>query len=178
MIYEYKKLGIRIIANSKEEAIENILKAPKYKITSMSFNKEKLEEEIREQTPNIVKWWCLCWYLKNVENKNGLLHHEKVKLKSLLRKLSSRTFKGKNSYRVKKKLLEEYWVDGCEFDKKTDAVISEFMSKFDKEKIEYNENLYQNIAKEFGKEVKKLIDVVCEDNYSKINLYVDNTFQE
>ena len=47
MIYEYKKLGIRVIANSKEEAIENILKAPKYKITAMSFDRDKLEKEIR-----------------------------------------------------------------------------------------------------------------------------------
>lgn len=89
MIYEYKKLRIKVIADSKKEAIENIKKAINYKITAMSFDKERLEKEIREQTPNIIIWWCLCWYLCNVENKNGLLHHEKVKLKGLLKKLSS-----------------------------------------------------------------------------------------
>ena len=62
MIYEYKKLGIMIIAESKEEAIENILKAPKYKITAMSFDRDKLESKIDNQTPNIITWWCLCWY--------------------------------------------------------------------------------------------------------------------
>ena len=176
MIYEYKKLGIEVIASSKDNAIEKIKKALSCRITAMSFEKEKLREEIKDQTPNIVIWWCLCWYLKNVENKNGLLHHEKIKLKGLLRKLSSRKFKGNNTNKVKKKLLNEYWIDGCEFDKDTEAIIAEFMSKFDKEGIEYNENIYQSIAKEFGKEVKNIIEVICNNNYQDVENYVNSLF--
>lgn len=176
MIYEYKKLGISVIALTKKEAVEKIKQAVNSKITAMSFDKEKLEKEIKDQTPNIIIWWCLCWYLKNIENKNGLLHHEKIKLKGLLRKISSRKFKGYNSSKVKEKLLKDYWIDGCEFEKDTDAIISEFMAKFDKEKIDYNEKLYQIIAKEFGKEVKNIIKLVCQNNYSKIENYVESKF--
>ena len=177
MLYEYKKLGIIVTAKSKEDAVKHVKLALHNKITAMSFDREKLKNEIKYQTPNIVIWWCLCWYLKNVENKNGLLHHEKVKLKGLLRKLESRKYKGKND-EIKKKLLNEYWIDGCDFETNTDAVIAEFMSKFDRENIEYDEQLYQTIAKEFGKEVKNIIDVVCENSYSKIENYVDSTFKE
>lgn len=178
MIYEYKKLGIRVIANSKEEAIENILKAPKYKITAMSFSKERLEREIVDQTPNIITWWCLCWYLKNIENKNGLLHHEKVKLKGLLKKLNSRKFKGKDSLKVKTKLLEVYWIDECEFNKNIVAVTSEFESKFDEEGIKKNNKVFRKVAKEFGKETTKLIEIVTKGSVSSIEKYVDTRFQE
>lgn len=55
-----KKLGIEVIATSKDKAIEKIKKALSCRITAMSFEKEKLREEIKYQTPNIVIWWCLC----------------------------------------------------------------------------------------------------------------------
>ena len=174
MIFEYKKLGVKVIAKTKEEAIAKIKIALSTKITAMSFDREHLRDEIKNQTPNIITWWCLCWYLKNVENKNGLLHHEKVKLRGLLKKLSSRRYKGKNEKDVKKNLLNEYWIEGCEYDSNNDAIIAEFMSKFDEENIEYNEQLYQTIAKEFGKEVKNVISVICEP--SKIENYVNTIF--
>ena len=50
------------------------------------------------------------------------------------------------------------------------------MSKFDKEGIEYDENLYQAIAKEFGKEVKNIIEVICNNNYQDVENYVNRLF--
>lgn len=178
MIYEYKKLGIKIIADSKKEAIENIKKAINSKITAMSFNRDKIEAKIDSQTPNIVIWWCLCWYLSNVENKNGLLHHEKIKLKGLLRKLSELSFSGNNTKKVKFKLIKGLWIDGYDYDKKPGAVISEFIDKFDSEGIEEDEEMNQKIAKEFGKELPTLINLVCQEDYSKIADYINNKFHE
>lgn len=176
MIYEYKKLGIKIIANSKEEAIKKVKRALSEKITSMSFSKEVLEDKIDKQTPNIIKWWCLCWYLKNIENKNGLLNHEKGKLKGLLRKLSELSFTGKNATRVKRNILENLWVRGYEYINKPGAVISDFMDKFEDEGIEEDEKRNQIIAKEFGKNVMKLIELICQTDYQEISNYVDNMF--
>lgn len=178
MIYEYKKLGIRIIANSKEEAIENILKAPKYEITAMSFDRDKLESKIDNQTPNIITWWCLCWYLSKVENKNGLLNHEKGKLCGLLKKLNELSFKGKKSKEVKKEIIKELWINGYEYDKKQDAVEAEFYSKFNDEEIKNNKGLYTEIAKEFGKEIPELIDVIVNGSKSSIEKYINNKFKQ
>ena len=176
MIYEYRGLRIRVIADSKEEAIKKVKRALSTKISAMSFNREVLMDKIDNQTPNVIKWWCLCWYLKNIENKNGLLNHEKGKLKGVLRKLSELTFTGKNAERVKKNIMESLWIGGYGFVKKPGAVIANFIEKFIDEGIEDDEDRNQIIAKEFGKHVPKLIELLCQTEYSKISNYVDETF--
>ena len=177
MIYEYRKLKIKIIAKSKEEAIEKVIKAQNSSITAMSFEKDVVENKIESQTTNIISWWCLCWYLSHIENKNGLLNHEKGKLVGLLRKLCDTNVKGRNCEKVKKKILQKLWIDGYEYATKYDAVIGQFYSKFKDEQIKNEKELYTKVAQEFSKGLDKLIDLVSKDSsVSTIEKYVDATF--
>ena len=123
MFYYNKRYDLRVQASNKEDAIYKMLaivksKLKPTKVESMAFTRKELENEIQFQTTNIVSLWCLCWYISNIENKNGLLNHEKGKLKGFLVDLNDIEYKGSNTPKVKRKLIEHEWVVKRDFTKK------------------------------------------------------------
>lgn len=165
-----KYKGKIIEAETKEDDIREIC--------GMSFDKETGENKIENQSDNIIIWWCLCDYMSKYENVNGLLHHEKVKLKGVLKTVSGIEFKKLNSKEMRRKTLENYWIDGWEYVRKPELVIAVFEAKFDKENIEENHAKFLGVANDFINDIPKLISLISDGNISKIIEYVDNKFKE
>ena len=181
MFYYNKRYDLRVQASSKEDAIYKMLaivksKLKPTKVESMAFTRKELENEIQFQTTNIVSLWCLCWYLSNIENKNGLLNHEKGKLKGFLVDLNDIEYKGSNTPKVKRKLIEHEWIVKRDFTKKLTPIVARLSPKFEIEDIEDKENLYERVAKEFQKEIPKLIDIICDGTKESVTKYVNKTF--
>lgn len=145
-------------------------------VKAMADKKKELYEDIKSFHENIIKWWCLCDYFSKYGDTNELLHHESVKLRNDIGKIREWKCKGTNTEKTKRKILEDILIRRYEYDKSPRLVVHIFASKFDKEKIEYNEERFMDIAKDFGKDVKKLIDLMSIEPPQNINKYVSERF--
>lgn len=178
MFYYNQKYDLKVQAPTREEAIARMAsmlrsKLKATKVDAMAFTRKELEKEIKDQTTNIVSLWCLCWYLSNVENKNGLLNHEKGKLKGFLIDLNDIEYKGSSTSKVKRKIIEHEWLEKRDFNKKLTPIIARMSPKFEVENIEDKDYLYDRVAKEFQKELKELIDIICDGNKDSVTRYIN-----
>lgn len=159
---------IKVKAETKEEAI--------YKIVAMALEKKEVEDTIKNQSDNIIIWWCLCDYFSKFEDPNNLLHHEQVQLKGILRKINEMKVKKLDSKEIKRNFLNHWWVEGWEYTKRPSILIDVFEGKFDDEKIEYNRKRYTQVAKDFANEIPRLIDLMCNKSPSEITKYINTRF--
>lgn len=181
MWYINKKTGIRVWADSKEKAkikmrelIEFLSFNKPIETNAMSNSKKELESTILGQVNNIVSWWCLCWYLKNVENKNNLLNHEKGKLREALIEIRKEKFNGKDRPDVKKKIVVDLFINKNKFLEHKEKIIRIFKNKFKDEHIKQDTTLFNKIASNFQKELPKLITLMCEWSEEEIKDYIEN----
>lgn len=167
---KYKYKDIEVKAETKEEAIHEII--------SMALEKKEVEDTIKNQSDNIIIWWCLCDYFYKYEDPNELLHHEQIKLKGLIRKINEMKVKKLDSKDIKRKFLHHWWIDGWEYTKRPSILIDVFEGKFDDEKINYNRKKYMEVAKDFANEIPELIDLMTSKSTNDISRYVINRFKK
>lgn len=165
-LYVYQ--DIKVKAETKEEAI--------HKIVAMALEKKEVEDTIKNQSDNIIIWWCLCDYFSKYDDLNGLLHHEKIKLKGILKKINELKVKKLDSKDIKRKFLHHWWVEGWEYTKRPSILIDVFEGKFDDEKIEYNRKKYLEVANDFAKEIPNLIELMSTKSLGEITKYINTRF--
>lgn len=184
--YINKKYNLQVQAESKQEAISEMAMMiddfaieKLSKITAMSSKSLKeMKKTLEDNTKNIISWWCLSWYLSNVQNKNNLLNHEKGKLADLLWDLRDDTFDGKDRPDTKRKILEQLWLGSDNYSTNTAKIVKMFKNKFSKEKIKEDNKLYSKIAGEFQKDIEVIIDMICDRKEAEIRKYVLERFPE
>lgn len=167
MKYKYKEF--EVTAKTQEEAI--------HEIVSMALEKKEVEDTIRNQSDNIIIWWCLCDYFSKYDDVNNLLHHEQIKLKGILRVINNIKVKKLNSKEIKKNYLHKLWIEDWEYVKKPNILIDVFEGKFDDEKIKYNKKKYTEVAKDFANEIPMLIELMSNKTPSEITKYVETRFK-
>lgn len=145
------------------------------KVRAMADSREEFRQDSFNVHKNIIRWWCLCDYLHKYEDPNNLLHHEGVKLAGEISTLGEVLVKG-NSKRVKKKLLEDLYIRRYHYDTNPGIIISTFSAKFDKEKIKKDKEKFLDVAKDFGKEIPKLIELMVSSTQDSAEQYLTERF--
>lgn len=167
MILKYKEF--EVVAETQEEAIG--------KIIALATEKDKCEKQMESRFANLLIWWCLCDYFHKYEDPNNLLHHETTKLIGAFRDCSKIKFKKMNSEEMRKKTLQNIISNEKYLENQTN-IISDFITKFDSEKIERNNNKYMDIANDFIKDIPTIISLIEKADSSKCINYVDSRFSK
>lgn len=136
----------------------------------------EFETIVRDNSSDIISSWCLCYYYIWILQNSVNLSKATQRLKEYLKKVTEFKFSSIEDLALKRSKLKELWIDG--FASNPNAVIAEFKAKFDKEGIEENEEIYTDIAKEFGYNVTTLCNLICDEDYSKIVTYVDRWIED
>lgn len=168
MIYKYKEFEVE--AETHEEAIEQIV--------GLAIEKDRGENKLEGYANNLLIWWCLCDYFYKYEDPNKLLHHEKVKLRGSFKDCCKLKFKKMDSSKLKRNFLEKIWTEEEDYLNTPSDVVPEFTEKFDDERIEEDEVKYNEVAKDFVKDIPKIISLIEEGNVMKCISYVNSRFPE
>ena len=145
MQYKYKDIVVEV--NSHEEAVEMIV--------ALAVEKDRGENKLESHVKILIMWWCLCDYFYRYEDPNRLLHHEKIKLGGKFKDCCRIKFKNMDSTKIKKNFLENLWIEEEEYVTDPSGVITSVIEKFDDENIEYNDDKYLEVAKDFVKDMPK-----------------------
>lgn len=146
------------------------------KITGMAYNREKIKQRIKAQTKNIVSWWCLLDYFKKYEDINNLTQHEQGKLGGTLHTLAKDKVKDSDSEEVKIKILNDYWKDTLELHDNPETVVNMFWDKFNKECIKCDYDKFDEIGRDFNKDIDIVISLIASGTRSSIDTYLREKF--
>ena len=147
-------------------------------IVALAVEKDRGENKLEGYAKNLLIWWCLCDYFYKYEDVNNLLHHEKVKLRGVFKDCCRIKFKKLDSEKIKKSFLENLWIEEEEYIIDPSNVIPSFIEKFDDENIEYDDDKYLNVSKDFVKDIPKIISLISEGDHAKCVAYVNSRFPE
>ena len=168
MIIKYKEFEVE--ADTQEDAIDKIVK--------LAIEKDRGENELEVYAEKLVIAWCLCDYLTKYGDKNNIIEHAVTNLLIAFLKCQKVKFKNLDSRKIKKDFLEKIWIEEEEcLENPSNMISALFIEVFDDEGIEYEDDKYLEIAKDFVNEIQKIISLVLEKrSYEKCIEYISARF--
>ena len=168
MILKYKDFEVK--AETQEEAID--------KIVQLAIEKDRGEDKLEERAIKLFISWCLCDYLTKYGKTNDILILNKISnLITCFKSCCLVDFRNMDSRKIKKDFLEKIWIEEEECLENPSNMVSTFIETFDDEGIEYDDEKYTEIAKDFVKDISEIISMISEHDIEKFIAYVKSKFK-
>lgn len=159
-------------AELKERLVEYFYKICKNIIFEYSIERNKVEDSIIENFPNLVIHWCLIKYSKNIK---GITcdNHWRVELINYFKIIMSKKINKDTSFKIKRKLIRSFLENYGYYSPK--MIYETIYNKFIEDFGSFNDDIVKSVCVDFISDLDIIIGFIGnEKSFDEMREYVHN----